>query len=134
MKPKLTWIPITLLALVGTLHAQEQDSVDDLDGADAQNCVPLVSVDRTDVVDDRNILFFMKDGRVLLNRLRNRCPELKVEESFMYRITMNRICHLDSITVLRNIGFGLGSGASCGLGKFYPISPDEAKAMLDDGS
>ncbi len=37
----------------------------------------------------------------------------------------------NSVTVLYNQGVGLSSGASCGLGKFYPISKDEAQALKE---
>ncbi|HSM31089.1 MAG TPA: hypothetical protein VK854_10345 [Woeseiaceae bacterium] len=39
------------------------------------------------------------------------------------------MCVLDVITVLDDIGFGVTSGISCGLGMFHPVSEEEVKAI-----
>jgi hypothetical protein len=44
----------------------------------------------------------------------------------------NRLCSVDSITVLEWWGSGLNRGMSCGLGEFYPITEEEAE-LLDIG-
>jgi hypothetical protein len=49
----------------------------------------------------------------------------------MYRTSLPQLCDLDIITVLDDAGFGFMPGASCGLGRFYPITKDEAKAMKE---
>jgi hypothetical protein len=47
----------------------------------------------------------------------------------MYRTTLSRLCDIDTITVLYHGGPGMTQGPTCGLGKFYPVSEDEAKAL-----
>lgn len=101
------------------------------DTASAERCIPLVRIDRTDVVDDYTILFYMRSKDVYVNRLKYRCPGLKNEHTFMYRTSMSQLCDLDVITVLYDYGFGFTPGASCGLGRFYPISRDEAKELKE---
>lgn len=96
---------------------------------DAEHCISLSRIDRTDVVDDNNILFYMKGGDIYLNRLPHRCPGLRWEKAFMYRTSMSQLCNVDIITVLDNMGFGYSPGVSCGLGPFYPISEETAKAL-----
>ena len=40
----------------------------------------------------------------------------------MYSPTGNRLCNLDTVTVLETWGFGLTRGFTCTLGHFHPIS------------
>ncbi len=101
------------------------------DDPEAVRCVDLLRVDRTDVVDDENIFFYMKDGTVYRNQLPYRCPGLAREDRFMYKPHANRLCDLDLITVLTDFGGGLNQGASCGLGRFHPVDPDEVEALIE---
>jgi hypothetical protein len=47
-------------------------------------------------------------------------------------VTANRLCDIDTITVLQDFGLGLGPGATCQLGPFNPITK-EAAADLEAG-
>lgn len=96
---------------------------------DAEHCVNLSRIDRTEVVDDRTILFYMLGDDIYRNALPHRCPGLEWEESFMYRSSLNQLCNVDIITVLDDIGFGFRGGMSCGLGMFHPISEEEAELL-----
>ena len=44
------------------------------------NCVSLIRIRRTDIVDDHNILFYMNDGVIYQNKLPNRCPGLRIND------------------------------------------------------
>ena len=102
---------------------------DELDEAEAERCIPLNRISSTYVVDDYNILFYMRGGKIYRNPLPHRCGGLRSERTFMYRTSMSRLCDLDIITVLYNNSFGITAGASCGLGRFYPITEEEAEAL-----
>jgi hypothetical protein len=101
------------------------------DDPEAVRCIDLLRVDRTDVVDDENVFFYMKNGTVYRNQLPYRCPGLAREDRFLYKPHANRLCDLDLITVLTDFGGGLGQGASCGLGRFHPVDPDEVEALIE---
>ncbi len=97
-----------------------------------KRCVQLNRIDHTDVISDSAILFYMKDGTIYRNTLPYRCPNLKSQDRFMYRVSLPELCNVDVITVLNVIGPGFMPGASCGLGKFEHISKsqaEEAKAI-----
>ena len=115
----------------GTAAEQDDDTIAVEELPDAVRCVPLRSIRNTDIVDDRNILFYMRDGRIYLNRLTHRCPGLRVADSFMYRTSLSQLCNVDIITVLNNLGFGFLPGASCGLGMFRPITADMVVALKE---
>jgi hypothetical protein len=136
---------IAAVALAAQVGFAQQD--DDKANSNAQNaetpestqlerCVRLQQIDHTDVVDDSTILFYMRDGKILRNNLPQRCPDLKSQDRFMYRVSLPSLCDVDVITVLNNIGPGFMPGASCGLGKFQPISEetaDEIKKVAERG-
>lgn len=125
---------LTLGVLAGAAWAADDELDEDdplYDEIRPVHCVNLRQIDRTKVVDDKNILFYMKDDRIYRNRLPHRCAGLGFEESFMYRSTLNQLCDVDIITVLDDIGFGFRSGISCGLGMFYPIDEDMADDLLE---
>jgi hypothetical protein len=93
------------------------------------NCIALNRVERTSVVDDDTILFYLNGRDVYRNDLPHRCPTLASEDTFMYRVTTTQLCSVDVITVLENIGSRFMPGPSCGLGAFTPISTEEAEAL-----
>ena len=125
---------VTVTGFVSATVFAEEDEKKPIDEllSDAEHCISLSRIDRTDVVDDSNILFYMKGGDVYLNRLPHRCPGLRWEKAFMYRTSLSQLCNVDIITVLDNMGFGFSPGVSCGLGPFYPISEETAKALKAD--
>lgn len=97
---------------------------------DSRDCLGLHEIDRTDVVDDDTVLFYLRDGDVYRNDLKSSCPELKREDRFLYRVPQDQLCNIDTITVLREEGFGFREGASCSLGVFKSIDPDAATELL----
>jgi hypothetical protein len=85
------------------------------------SCLTLSQIRETRVRDDRTIDFYTSGGKVYRNTLPNNCPELGFNEGFSYSTSINQLCSVDIITVLRRAG-GLQRGASCGLGKFQPVT------------
>ena len=90
-------------------------------GAEPEKCLSLNRIQKTEVIDDRNIIFYMRGGQIFRNQLSHRCSGLRKDNTIMYRPSLNRLCNLDFITVLRDFSFGFTQGPSCGLGQFYPI-------------
>lgn len=132
------FISLFCLAMLGTTLGSSASAQDDEVASahmdDAEHCVNLKFIERTDVVDDRNILFYMRTGIVYRNALPHTCPGLEFEEAFLYRASIGRLCDLDTITVLNDAGFGFMPGASCGLGMFHPIEKEEIAALKEQGS
>ncbi|GAB4149804.1 MAG: hypothetical protein Tsb0016_21270 [Sphingomonadales bacterium] len=89
------------------------------------NCVDIIRIRNTRVVDDRTILFFMRGNAVYKNSLPNACPGLGFEKTFTYSTSLSRLCNTDIITVLYTTP--VQRGASCGLGMFERIDPASLK-------
>lgn len=106
----------------GVAHAQ----------SDSVRCLDLGRIEHSEVVDDRTILFETRSGTVFRNTLDTACPGLEREQTFMYRVTLSRLCEIDAITVLQDMGFGFVPGASCTLGEFEQVETESAGALDAD--
>lgn len=120
-----------LVLTAGQAIAEDKKMNESLDlvSGPPEQCLSLIRIDRSEVVDDRNILFHMRNDDIYRNQLPYRCPGLSLHDTFMYRTSLNQLCHLDIITVMQSIGFGLSPGASCGLGHFYPVTEEQAEKL-----
>ena len=117
---------LPVLTSVADESDKAENTADSIVGA--ERCISLTRLDRTDIIDDRNIVFHMRTDEIYLNQLPNRCPGLKSAGRFSYRPTVNRLCNTDSIRILRDAGpggLGLREGVGCRLGYFKPITEDE---------
>ena len=119
-----------LLCLFGCFAAVSSGFAQDRDiDRTPKNCVVVRDIRRTTVVDEHSILFYMGGGTIYRNYLPRACPSLAQQKRFMYRASVGRLCDVDWIDVIYNFGGGLDRGPSCGLGKFYEISKEEAEIL-----
>jgi hypothetical protein len=84
-------------------------------------CLQNSQIRDTQVRSDQVIDFVTNGGKVYRNTLDGPCPQLGFEKRFSHRSTLSEYCSTDTITVLVNEG-GLRRGATCGLGKFQPVT------------
>ena len=120
---------VASLLLLGARGARAQDDFD----RKPADCIVTTSIDRTQAVDDRTILFFMRGKKVYRNSLPRKCPGLQRQNRIMYKTRGNRLCDVDTITVLEQWGARLEPGFTCALGTFVPITPEESEDLLRTG-
>ena len=104
---------------------------------DSKRCININRIDRTEVLNDRTIVFYLRGGEIYVNRLPHRCPGLRSRDTFMYKNTTNSLCNVDTIRVMDSIGGTLRPGVGCGLGEFHPVSEitvEQLKAVDDKGN
>ncbi len=116
---------LLILAPAALTLAQDEGDVDE----GGERCIDTRRISTTRIIDNQNIQFYMRDRTIYNNELPRRCPGLRRGKTISYRTTISRLCSTDFITLLDNYGMGLSRGASCGLGKFRPISKEEAQAL-----
>ena len=114
------------------------ESIDVTDGekvGDAmRSCVTLRALRRTEIIDDRNILFRMRGRTIYHNILPRQCGGLAREDRFSYDSSMGRLCRGDMIRVLHSDSFGtygMREGVACRLGAFHKISQEDAQALRE---
>ncbi len=84
-----------------------------------KRCLPIARIYRSEIVDDRTILFHMRGGAIWQNDLPEPCSGLRMQGGFAYVTPLDRLCDLDLIQVLA------GARSICGLGRFEPYAPPE---------
>src|SRR5262245_2663678 len=58
-----------------------------------QECINVQSIDKHEAVDDQNLLFYMRGGRVYRNHLPRKCPGLEREQRIAYKLQgTTRLC------------------------------------------
>jgi hypothetical protein len=96
------------------------DRIAPAEDAETRRCLPRSQIRRIETVDDRTLIFHMRDRSQYVNHLPYRCAGLK-NNSFIHETSLNAYCDLDIISVVdMRIGMRLGS---CPLGPFEKIEP-----------
>ena len=110
-----------LIALTGAATATAKPVPPATPGGKPIDCIYLQDIRETRVRDDSTIDFYLNGGRTYRNTLPYKCSGLGFEQGFAYKTSINRLCAVDTITVIQQ-GGGLSRGPTCGLGKFQPIT------------
>jgi hypothetical protein len=74
-------------------------------------CLNVNNIQRTEVQDDRTILFHMRDGKVWINTLRRVCPMLKTSP-------YTQVLHNDQVCSNQQFIHVTQTGDTCALGDF----------------
>ena len=135
----------TLLALVACAAAPPAENAEvraeaiediltqplaDEEYAEAQRCLATHAYRNVRVLDDQHVLFEGSGDRAWVNRLRNRCVGLRPNVTLRFRLRDNRVCNLDSFEAVDTF-FGRWdrTSASCTLGDFMPVTPEQVEAI-----
>lgn len=127
LNPALLAAALAVTALGGARPSSGQQA------AAEQSCLYMGDVRRTAILDDNNILFYMRNGTIYQNHLRNTCFMLRSANRFTYGSTaMRRLCVGDLIQVLPDSSFGGAPfpTATCNLGTYLPIDKDVADDLV----
>jgi hypothetical protein len=127
VQPIVVTVAAALLAALGANSAAAQAAP-----ADAKSCVYLPDIDHTKIVDQRNILFYMRNRTILQNVFREPCYGLNEKSRFAYgSSSLKRLCAGNIIAVLADLSFGgVATQNTCRLGMFVPLDNDEVDDLL----
>lgn len=119
--PTAIAIAAPLLVTAATGNARDRNQVPEATPTgEPKDCLPIQSLRNSLVRSDSVIDFETVGGKVYRNTLPNSCPGLGFERRFSYSTSLSQLCSVDIITVLYTSP--VSRGASCGLGKFQPVS------------
>ena len=120
-----------LLGLSAVTPSPADEVADELEGIDVDRCIRVRSLRSTKIVDDLNIIFYMVGRKTYHNILPRQCRGLAREDRFGYEARSGNLCDLDTIRILYQTGTTMQQGNACRIGKFHPISREDADALLD---
>jgi hypothetical protein len=125
MRNRAQYLLLAVLCITVTSRASE-DVEDEADAELGERCINSRTIRRTDVVDDSNVVFYMRGTRIYLNTLPKACKGLADERRFTYGSYTRSLCEFDRINVLKDSSFGAYEGRSCKLGRFQAVTEEEA--------
>jgi hypothetical protein len=101
-----------------------------------RSCLARPTIDRTKILNGRNIVFVTRDNTIYNNQLPKECPSLNRRSLVNYGIQNGRMCAGDRFQVLWEAGPGrYQPSAMCQLGNFVPVTEeelDDLMAMTDE--
>ncbi len=97
---------------------------------EAERCIRVRSIRRTEVVDDQTIIFFMRNRDIYVNTMPRDCPQLVREDRFAYEARGGNLCDTDFITVLMQFGSRFEPGFTCRLGQFVPANQETVDMII----
>ena len=113
---------------VTTSSLADEDQTTD---REAENCINVRTLRRTDVIDDQHIIFYMSGKTTYLNIMPKLCRGLSRNRRFSYSTTGRSLCSFDAIRILHDSGGGLQQGRLCRLGQFLPITREDAAEIIE---
>jgi hypothetical protein len=95
-------------------------------------CVSVHAYHTVEILDDQHVLFRGTGDRVWLNKLRHRCIGLRPTSVPIFRLRDSQVCDLDTFEGSdRMFGWFGRTSATCSLGTFARITPEQASAIRD---
>lgn len=97
----------------------------------ARKCINAGVIRHTRVLDDSNILFYVRGKSIYHNILPRQCTGLAREARFSYRRSTSSLCSHDTIQVLYGSAAGLREGRSCRLGYFRKVTEEDIAVIFE---
>ena len=113
------------LACLLALPIPRPSLADEVKEENARKCITASVIRHTKVLDDSNILFYVRGKSIYHNILPKQCKGLTREGRFSYRRSTSSLCNHDTIRILYGSGTGLQEGRSCRLGYFHEITEED---------
>jgi hypothetical protein len=124
-------LSIAATGLLAVTPSLADEVVDEIDDIKAKSCIRVRSLRSTKVVDDLNIIFYMVGSTTYHNILPRQCHGLARQDRFSYESRSGNLCDIDTIRILYQAGTGMQEGNACRLGKFHPITKEDADALKE---
>lgn len=105
--------------------------------ATAKQCIARLRIDRTEVLNERFIVFHMRAGKKYLVQFRNRCPGLRRRGVIELESRSFQVCAMDSVRGRYGVGIGGMWGPRCLIPGFEPVTEAQIEfieeALRDGG-
>jgi hypothetical protein len=96
----------------------------------AQQCIQRSLIRRTKILDDRNILFYMRNGVVYNNVLPRQCPSLNPGTLLGYSYRGGQLCADSSVQVYWQMDTRRIPAFLCRIGMFAPLTDSEVDDLI----
>lgn len=94
-------------------------------------CLSTNRIRRTEVLDDRHIVFHMSRDRYYLVQFPHRCPTLDKNSGLMYDVQGSRLCQLNRIRAVNGSGMSRSIGPVCMVPGFEEVSIEQVALIRE---
>lgn len=107
------------------------DAVEDYDTA--ESCIPRSRISRTEILNERFVVFHLRGDEKYLVQFRHRCPGLRRNGTMRLETRSFRLCSMDTVQGLYEIGIGRGTwGPSCMIPGFEPVTREQVAIIKEE--
>ena len=92
---------------------------------ESPRCLSTARIRRTEVLDERHIVFHMSRDKFLLVQFPHRCPTLDKNSALMYDVQGSRLCQLNWVRAVNGAGMSRSIGPICMIPGFQEISVEQ---------
>jgi hypothetical protein len=119
-----------LLAIAVPGAAQQNEDAAVAEATGPRSCLPQPQIQRTKILDNRNIVFVTRNDEIYNNQLPKQCMNLNRRSLVNYGIANGRVCAGDRFQVmLETAPKNFLPGPMCELGAFVPITEAELEDL-----
>ena len=94
------------------------------------SCLRSSAYTEVEVINPALLLFHGRGERMWLNRMRQACVGLHLDDALAFEMRNSRLCELDTVRGIDNFGgYWSATSAGCSLGSFDPVSPEQADLL-----
>ncbi len=116
---KLFFSVIICLISFSVYGVEDDDELTDM--SEPKKCLSLHAINTMKVIDENNILFYVRGQKLYQNTLPRKCSGLRPGSVISYEVYMGRLCSNDLISVMDKFGDRFSPSNKCSIGKFEQI-------------
>lgn len=94
-------------------------------------CISTSRIRRTEVLDDRHIIFHMPKDQFLLVQFPHRCLMLDKRSTLMYEVQGSRLCQLNWVRAVNGAGMSSVVGPLCMIPGFQEVSVEQVALIRE---
>ena len=107
------------------------DSVEEYDTT--ENCIARSRISRTEILNERFVVFHLRGDEKYLVQFRHRCPGLRRNGTMRLETRSFRVCSMDTVQGFYEMGIGRGSwGPSCMIPGFEPVTREQVAIIKEE--
>ena len=99
----------------------------------AERCIARSRISRTEILNERFVVFHLRGDEKYLVQFRHRCPGLRRHGTMRLETRSFRVCSMDTIQGLFEMGVGRGTwGPNCMIPSFEPVTEEQVAIIKEE--
>ena len=95
-----------------------------------ERCISSRLIRRTQILDDRHVVFELTSNRYYLVQFKYRCPRLQPNAVLVYETRNDQLCRLDQVRAANSIS-NRDLGPPCSIPGFLPVRPEQIALLKE---